>query len=182
MTTEPTPTARDRLDEALQWRGHSEDKIVEVETTKVQLLIFAIGPSLLALPARALTEILPSSPIYFVPGCPPVIEGVINLRGDIVSVIRLGGLLGLEHAPASRATAILLGRGRDRAGEPIQSGLRVDRVIDVLALPESSIQPPPESLAAPLQGVATGLFIHGEASVILLDLDAILARFLEPAG
>lgn len=174
--------ARDRLDEVLEWRGQAADKIVEIETTKVQLVIFAIGPSLLALPARALIEILPLTTIHFVPGCPDVIEGVINLRGDIVSVIRLGGLLGIEHAPAGRASAILLGHGKDHAGDSIRSGLRVDRVIDVLDLPESAIQLPPESLAEPLRGLVTGLFIQGEASVILLDLDAILARFLERAG
>lgn len=181
MATETTTAMRDRLDEILDWRSQADVRVIEVEIPKIQILIFAIGPSLLALPARTLIEILPLTTIHFVPGCPPAIEGVINVRGDIATVIRLGGLLGIEHGPTGRATAILLGRGQDRAGEPIQSGLRVDRVLDVLDLPETAIQPPPESLAEPLRGLATGIFLHGESSVILLDLDVILARVLERA-
>lgn len=153
-------------------------QILEVELPKIKLVIFVIGETLLALPARDLVEILSLTTIHFVPGCPPALEGVINVRGDVASVIRLGSLLGLEHDPTSRRAAILLGQCRLDQGQTIRSGLRVDRVIDVLDVTEESIQPPPAGIPEPLRGLATGLFLLGEAGVILLDLAQVFHAFL----
>lgn len=153
-------------------------EILEVELPKIKLVVFVIGETLLALPARDLVEILPLTTIHFVPGCPSALEGVINVRGEVASVIRLGGLLGLEHAPTSRRAAILLGQSRLDQGRMIRSGLRVDRVIDVLDVTEEAIQPPPAGLSEPLRGLATGLFLLGEAGVIVLDLAQVFNTLL----
>lgn len=166
----------EELDQILERRRRATHQVVEVETAKIKLVIFVVGETLLAFPAHALVEILPLTPVHFVPGCPPALEGVINVRGDIASVIRLGDLLAIDHAPSTRGAAILLGQGRD-----IRSGLRVDRVEDVLDVSEESIQHPPDSLREPLHRLATGIFEHEGRAVILLDLDRVFqVLFPEP--
>ena len=171
--SQAVPSERDELDMILERRREAGARIVEVETAKVKLVIFVVGEALLAFPARVLVEILPLATIHFVPGCPPALEGVINVRGDIASVVRLGDLLGMTHAPSGRRSAILLARGTR-----VRSGLRVDRVVDVLDVVEESIQAPPDSLPEPLRGLATGVFEHEGQVVILLDLDRVFQTLL----
>lgn len=163
----------DELDQLLERRRLAANRVVDVETARIKLVIFVIGETLLALPARSLVEILPLTPIHFVPGCPPALEGVINVRGDIASVLSLGDLLAIDHVPSIRGAAILLGQRKD-----IRSGLRVDRVEDVLDVTEESIQHPPDSLPEPLRGSATGVFEHLGQVVILLDLDRVFQILL----
>ena len=163
---------QDTLAEILERRRHADHGIVEVEAPTVKLVVFAIGDALFAFPGANVTEILPLSTVYFVPGCPPSLEGVINVRGDITSVIRLGDLLGVEHTPAARRTAILLGQGA-----AMGSGLRVDQVLDVLDVLEENIQPPPGALPERLQNWTTGVFAYQGRSVLLLDLERLFQDY-----
>jgi purine-binding chemotaxis protein CheW len=146
--------------------------VVVVEAPTVKLIVFAVGDDLFAFPGAGVTEILPMTTIYWVPGCPPSLEGVINVRGDITSVIRLGDLLGVEHAAEDRWTAILLGRGN-----ALCSGLRVDQVLDVLDVLEESIQPPPDTLPERLQPWTTGVFAYQERSVLVLHLERLFQDY-----
>lgn len=175
--------SHDPLSEILERRGTGETELVEVDAPTVKLVIFAIGERLQALAGSQVSEILPLSTVHFVPGCPPALEGVISVRGDITSVIRLGDLLGIEHGASGRRGAILLAQGsHEVGGEPMCSGLRVDRVVDVLDVAEDSIQPIPDTLAEPLRRVARGVFQMEERSVLLLDLDALFRDYLSGAG
>ncbi|TCT20294.1 chemotaxis protein CheW [Thiobaca trueperi] len=172
---------RDQLAEILEQRRQAGAGIVTVDAPALKLVIFAIGDACFAFPGSRIIEILPLTTIHFVPGCPAFLEGVINVRGDIDSVIRLGDLLGAAHAPTDRHTSILLGQGR--AGDPpVRSGLRVDRVLDVLDVIESSIQPPPETLPEPLRGLASGVLRHREQTVIVLDLERLFHAIQHRAG
>ncbi|MBK1656342.1 chemotaxis protein CheW [Allochromatium vinosum] len=173
----------DPLSEILDRRRRGEAELVEVDAPTVKLVVFAIGERLQALPGRQVSEILPLSTIHFVPGCPPALEGVISVRGDITSVIRLGDLLGIEHGAPGRQGAILLAQGsHEVSGEPMRSGLRVDRVVDVLDVAEDAIQAVPDTLAEPLRRTARGVFQLDEHSVFLLDLDALFQDYLSGAG
>ncbi|MEY6433194.1 chemotaxis protein CheW [Thioalkalicoccus limnaeus] len=174
-----TQTDTDQLAEILARRHRTEldadadAAIVDVETPTTQLVLFAVGDSLFAFPGTSILEILPWARIYPIPGCPPSLEGVLHLRGEIVSVVRLGDLLDRGHAEPDRKTAILLGQG---AG--LRSGLHVDRVLDVLELASTGIQPPPTTLAESLRRLATGVFHYRDQPVILLDLDRLFTDYL----
>lgn len=175
--------SQDPLSEILERRQNGETDLVAVDAPTVKLVIFAIGERFQALPGYQVSEILPLSTIHFVPGCPPALEGVISVRGDITSVIRLGDLLGIEHGASSRQGAILLAQGTHAVGgEPMRSGLRVDRVVDVLDVIEDSIQPVPETLTETLRRAARGVFQLDERTVILLDLDALFQDYLSGTG
>ncbi|MBK1648830.1 chemotaxis protein CheW [Rhabdochromatium marinum] len=169
-------TENDQLAEILQHRRTAEAGIVEVDAPTVKLVIFAIGDALFAFPGQNIAEILPLTTIHFVPGCPPSLEGVINVRGDITSVIRLGDLLDRSHEPSSRRAAILLGQARAQ-DNAMRSGLRVDRVEDVLDIVEESMRPPTDTLPERLRAVATGIFQHRDETVIALDLERLFQDY-----
>lgn len=75
----------DALTAALEQR-RGDQGIVVVDAATVQLVVFAIGGRVFALPGAQVVEILPLPVIHFVPGCPPAIEAVIKVRGTIYSV------------------------------------------------------------------------------------------------
>lgn len=163
---------RDVLAELLERRRNANQDIVMVEAPTVKLVLFAVGDALFAFPGSNVTEIFPMTTIYWVPGCPPSLEGVINVRGDMTSVIRLGDLLGVEHAADDRRASILLGRG-----SAMCSGLRVDHVLDVLDVLEERIQPPPSTLPERLQPWVTGVFAYQERSVLVLNLERLFQDY-----
>lgn len=168
---------QDQLSEILERRRQADGGILDVEAPTAQMVIFAVGNDLFAFPGGNVAEILPLAPIHFVPGCPPSLEGVINVRGDIVSVIRLGDLLGVEHVAAGRRTAILLGQGGG-----LCSGLRVDRVLDVLDVVRDTLHPPPCTLPDRLQPLATGVFEHRGRTVLALDLERLFQNYRAGLG
>ncbi|NVZ08527.1 chemotaxis protein CheW [Allochromatium humboldtianum] len=183
MASDSLHPNQDPLGEILERRRSGEKELVEVDAPTVKLVVFAIGERLQALPGAQVGEILPLSTIHFVPGCPPALEGVISVRGDITSVIRLGDLLGIEHGASGRQGAILLAQGSlEVGGEPMRSGLRVDRVVDVLDVVEDSLQPVPDTLPESLRRAARGVFQLQERSVLLLNLDALFQDYLSGAG
>ncbi len=156
------------LDGILSARLQVSDAVVDVEEPVVKLVIFTLDEDWFAFPGDKIREILGDSPVYFLPGCPPSLEGVINLRGDIESVLRLRSVLGHGEAPAAAASAILLGQASS-----MRSGLRVDRVEDVVDVPQSSLQPPIHTIPDNLRPIVLGVLTFRDHLVTVLDLARI---------
>ncbi len=165
------------LDKILGFRLDASAEIVNVDEPMVKLVIFELCGEWFAFPGEAIREILPPAVVYFVPGCPPSVEGVINVRGDIESVIRLAELLGKSASGQAPTSAILRGQGGG-----MQSGIRVDRVVDVLDIAQSAIQPPPMSLSEHMSRIVTGLMQHQERLVTILDLNHLFEDYHREPG
>lgn len=165
------------LDQALVRHREARRHTVDIDEPTVKLVIFALGDACFAFHGSCIREILARADVYFVPGCPPSLEGVINVRGDIESVIRLNDLLQLPPTGAGQPSSILLGQS-----DAMTSGIRVDRVIDVLDLPRSSIHPPPATLPEALRTRVSGVLdLHGQ-TVAVLDLDRIFSDYMQGLG
>ena len=108
------------------------------------------------------------------PGCPPALEGVIDVRGTIWSVLRLGDLLGSAHGMPSRRAAILLGSA---AG--MDSGLRVDAVDDVLEVAQRSVLVSPAGLPEWLAGLVSGVFQYQGRTVLALDMERLFSDWCD---
>lgn len=165
------------LDQALLMRSEASQEIINVDEPVIKLVIFELGGEWFALPGEAIREILPQVDVHFVPGCPPSLEGVINVRGDIESVIRLSELLGKPLAEPAAASVILRG-----VGGGMRSGIRVDRVVDVLDKVQSAIQPSPATLPEHLRHIVSGLTQHQSNPVVILDLNRIFEDYQRGLG
>lgn len=165
------------LDQVLTQRREANQEIVNVDEPAVKLVIFALGERWFAFQGERIREILAQADVFFIPGCPPSLEGVINVRGDIESVIRLHEILHLPDTDAAHASSILLGRGGG-----MSSGIRVDRVIDVIDVPQSSIRPPPATLPEHLRLLVLGVLNFKEQAVAVLDLDKLFADYARGLG
>lgn len=160
------------LDQVLRQRRSAQEAVVNVEEQSTKLVVFALGPLRYAFAGSCVAEVLGTRRIFSVPGCPASLVGVINVRGEIESVIRLHELLGIAPEDARTDTPILLGRGR-----ALRSGILVDRVIDVVDVPVSSILPPPSTLSAHLKGLVTGAVEIAGDTVTLLDIDQVFSNY-----
>lgn len=165
------------LDEILSQRRAARNDVVDVDEPTVKLVVFALGQDWFAFAGEQIREILAQAAVFFVPGCPPSLEGVINVRGDIQSVIRLHDLLHLPAGGSGPQGAILL------AHTPhISSGIRVDQVIDVIDLPQSRLQPPPATLSSDWRALVTGVTQIQERPVSVLNLEQLLSDYARGQG
>jgi len=165
------------LERILSLRRDASAEIVNVDEPTLKLVIFELGGEWFAFPGEAIREILPQVDIFFVPGCPSSLEGVINVRGNIESVIRLAELLGKAAAQNTLGSSILRGQGGG-----MHSGIRVDRVVDVLDVVQSAIQPPPATLPEHLRHIVSGLMLHQDQPVAILDMNRIFADYQRGLG
>ena len=168
---------QNNLDKMLNLRRELSSEVVNVDELAVKLVIFELAGDWLAFPGENISEILPRGEVFFVPGCPASLEGVINVRGDIESVITLSELLGKPATDATATSSILRGHGGG-----MRSGIRVDRVIDVLDVVQSAIQPPHASLPEHMRHIVTGLMKHQDKPVAILDLNCIFENYRRGLG
>lgn len=116
------------------------------------------------LPILQVQEVLSEAQIEPVPGAGADVLGVINLRGAIVSVLDLRRRLQLpERASDPQTRIIVLTHGV----EPI--GLRVDRVTQVRALPDSMIKAAPPTSADVTSRAVRGIYNRNGEMLSLLD-------------
>ena len=137
----------------------------------MQLVGFTIGKEQFGVDILMVQEIIRSAPITSVPNSPEFIEGVINLRGNIIPVIELRKRLNLyrKESAAKDAWILIL----DIGGRV--TGFIVDSVTKVLKIMESSIEPPPDVVMAGLANrYIKGVCDIGGALLILLDFNRIL--------
>lgn len=164
----PPAETDDDLSQILAQRRTGHQEILNLDAARVQMVVFVIGSHHFALPGAQVAEILPMAPIFLVPGCPPAVEGVMEVRGNIQGVLRLGDLLGVAHDPTTRHAVILLGRAGDQ-----ECGLRIDRILDVSQVLQEGLLAPPDNLPDRLQGLVTGVFHYPTAPVLTLDMEPI---------
>jgi len=132
---------------------------------------FRIGAETFAVPIALVHEIVRVPEITSVPDSPDYVEGVINLRGKIVSVIDLRKRFGEKEIVRNKKNRILV---TDVDGKPV--GLIVDAASEVLKLPETEVEPPPPVFDEKDVNYVTGLGkLHGRL-IILIDLTKVLQK------
>ena len=96
-------------------------------------LLFRVADRVYGCDIDAVREIVPYRRATRLPGAPPYVQGLINLRGTIVTVLDLGTRLDLGRAPVREGSIILATHGTRVVG------VAVDEVMDVQAITEEPI-------------------------------------------
>ncbi|WP_341517026.1 chemotaxis protein CheW [Citrobacter gillenii] len=166
-----------QLEQILALNHGEKPECESVDEPQCTLVLFQLADKNFAFYGAQIREILAERPISRVPCCPPMLEGVINYRGRVESVMRLDGLIDNPVANALGKRTILIG-----CGERMQSGILIDRLIDVLEVVESQIHLPGDSLPPALQPIAVGVVKVGDTWFTLLDLNLVFDRYQETCG
>jgi chemotaxis signal transduction protein len=125
--------------------------------TPVHVRVLVAGEQY-ALAVEHVAEVVELDEVTIVPGAPPSLLGLLNLRGEIISVVDLASVLGL-HGEGRPTHLLVTSAGR-------RAGLAIDAVLDVATLPETS----PESELACVRETAV---IDG-ALIGVLDIGELL--------
>ncbi|PYP13393.1 MAG: hypothetical protein DMD54_16885 [Gemmatimonadetes bacterium] len=158
-----------------------------------RLLVFRVGTLACAAEVDQVREILPRLPTTRIPGAPPVVAGLVNVRGTLVTVVEGWRALGQEP-PASPSSVVQetvpgltiifeLGKreGENGPGRKL-IGFTVDEVVDMLAVGKAGSGDTTLEDRTGLPGVDPTLVRavgrrHGEL-FILLDVAALLGPVL----
>jgi purine-binding chemotaxis protein CheW len=138
-----------------------------------QYLTFTLGGETYAVDSRTVREIIQYSSMTTVPLMPDFVRGVINLRGAVVPVIDLQARLGGPATEFGKKTCIVI-FDVERAGERVELGLMVDAVSEVVAIPGSAIEPPPQFGGGLRREFIRGMGKIGGRFVIILETDKAL--------
>lgn len=115
-------------------------------------------------------EVLRVTEIAPVPGAPSYVMGIINLRGNVVTVINTRSRFGLNPAELDESTRIVIIESDEQV-----VGILVDSVAEVVDLKASEIETAPnvgtEESSKFIQGVAS----HDSELLILVDLNKLLS-------
>jgi purine-binding chemotaxis protein CheW len=136
---------------------------------ETQVVGFQVGRETYGIPIASLHEIVRVPEITSVPDAPAYMEGVINLRGKIVSVLDLRKRFGKTAGPFHRRSRILVVEHKGRL-----AGMIVDAASEVLKIPESEIEPAPGMMLEGGLDCVTGLGKYQGRLIILLDVGKVL--------
>jgi len=136
---------------------------------------FRVGEQHYALDILRVQEVLASADIEPVPGAPPAVLGVINLRGRIITAIDLRLCLGFEGATVQPPCCVIV---VDVPGETL--GLRVDGVAEVCSVSESAIRPSPPTLGREPDPLVRGMVCRNDQMLTLIDAERLVQVVARP--
>ena len=136
----------------------------------IDVLLIQLAGELYGVPSSSVREVLRYREYTAVPGAPPSLPGILSQRGMILPVVELRPLLGLEIAPITRATRLVVVAHQD-----IDMALLVEMVLDLAALPADSVEPLPAALDPTRARFLRGIARHEQQPIALLDLDELIA-------
>ncbi len=135
----------------------------------LQVVSFRLGSEDYAIEITKAKEIILVEGITKVPQMPAYIEGIINLRGNVIPVLDLRKRFGIATAAFDEHTRIIVTRMEGRI-----VGMIVDAVSRVMKIPKSHIQPPPETIACLAGEYLIGVAKLDDKMQLLLDIEKVL--------
>jgi purine-binding chemotaxis protein CheW len=149
-------------------------QMTDTTVAEAQFVTLGIDREVFAVPVELVLEILAMRTPFRVPDAPPHLAGLIDVRDQAVPVIDLRLKLGLEAAPPTGNTRILV-LEVPVSGRKLVLGLIADRVFEVIALDQSTIGPPPDIGTTWRSEYISGVARRGDSFVIIFDLARLLS-------
>jgi purine-binding chemotaxis protein CheW len=146
------------------------------DTIKDQYLTFAIENEDYGVEIANVKEIIKMSTITKVPEMPDFIEGIINLRGELIGVLDVRKRFGILPKEHDEETCIIVIIG-DKITEGLgRLGLIVDAVRETAIIPENKISPPPSARLRTINQFIRNIGQVDDDIKLLLDLEKLLAQ------
>jgi purine-binding chemotaxis protein CheW len=154
--------------------AHYEEDLYEREEPKeetLQLIVFRLAREWYGVEIAKVKEVIKAGKITYLPSSPEHIAGIVNLRGNILSVTDLKTIFSLPHEETTEKTRIIA-----IESGILETGLLVDEVVDSIEVPVSKIEPALFTL--PAEG---GKYIEGQCRVnnkliALISVEKVLEK------
>lgn len=106
------------------------------ESNLVKVLAFQLVHEIYGIELEHVRAVHPLKEMTFIPGTPDFIPGIINVRGEIISIVDFKKIFDLPMGEPSRHAQIIIIHSRE-----LEFGIQADQVLGVKEIPESDIQP-----------------------------------------
>lgn len=156
-------------------RENLEDAEIDEGTTN--LVTFRLGSGEYAIDIMQAKEIIKMEKITLIPNAPYFVEGVINLRGNIIPIIDLKKRFNLEESEGDKNTGIIIAKIED-----VDMGIMIDSISKVVSMANSDIQPPPSMLQGIGQRYIKGVGKMEDKLLVVLDLDKLFTNEEDDSG
>lgn len=146
-----------------------DDKGYAVDS-EMQLVAFRVGNEEFGVDVKKVEGVISLVDITRMPRAPHFVEGIINLRGQIIAVVDLGSRLGIESAERDSATRIVVVEAQE-----VKVGLIVDSP-EVINIDKDDIEASPALAGGDVEtSFIKGVVKIDERLLILLDVDRVLS-------
>jgi purine-binding chemotaxis protein CheW len=147
-----------------------EEKKQQLSGEMIQVVSFRLGSEEYGVDIAQVQEIIRLVEVTHVPRAPKFMEGVINLRGQLIPIIDLRTRFGMQRITATKSTRIVVTEiGSKRVG------IVVDSVSEVLNLPVENVEDAPEMIAGVGTEYIQGVGKMDERLIIMLDLTMVIS-------
>ena len=173
-------------DQEIQKLGASKDESAQGDAQKHQVggekgglgeqqfVTFRLGEGEYGIPIAKIQEIDRASKMTRVPRTPDYMDGITNLRGEVVPVINARKRFGLAEKVTDERTRVIIMELRG-----LKTGLLVDSVREVLNLADKDVAAPPASLSTEIDRQyisGIGKVDGDKRMIVLIDVDKVLQR------
>lgn len=138
---------------------------------ELQFATFYVDELLLALPIEHVQEINRNLEITPIPQAPSHVRGVMNLRGDVATVIDMRRVLGFAPAEVTPLSRNLIVRTAD-----VSIGLWIDQISDIITIEADTITPPPANVSGVDGRYFRGVHRTETDLVVIVDVDQVLSH------
>ncbi|MCG8481543.1 MAG: chemotaxis protein CheW [Spirochaetales bacterium] len=138
----------------------------------MQLVTFQLGAELYGVDIMQVKSIEETKDVRPIPNSPNYVEGIFNLRGEIIPVINLHRRFHLKRAALNEEDELLRGFLIIRLNG-MHIAIIIDKVSRVLTVSHDDIQPPPQMLSGIGAEYIEGVVHREEGYLIILDIDRL---------
>ncbi len=138
--------------------------------TSLQQVIFSLDQEEYGLDIMKVNGIEKYQYLVKIPNTPKYIEGMINLRGDVLPIYSLRKKFNLEEKPVDEDTKIIVVNTHD-----MMIGFVVDSVSEILHINENAIEPAPKIVTGIHRRYITRIAKVEKRMIILIDIDLIVS-------
>ncbi|MEO7456817.1 MAG: chemotaxis protein CheW [Gemmatimonadaceae bacterium] len=131
----------------------------------MQALLFMVDARRCAIRLADVSEVVPAVEVTPLPGAPSIVEGVVNVRGDIVPVIALRTRMGQAPRAVQSSEYFIIARARTR-----RVILRSDTTPEIVTLQVS-----PDAEASDLGRALAGVVLLADGLALIHDVEDVLA-------
>jgi purine-binding chemotaxis protein CheW len=147
----------------------SQSSQTEVHNDTVELASFFVGEALCGMDILKVQEINKLIEMTRVPQAPEYVLGILNLRGEIVTIIDLGKKLGLKSTELNHKTRNIIVNSNSE-----HIGLMVEQISDVVQAEWEKVEPPPANIGNVQGKYFTGVFKTEDRLIGILDVEKVL--------
>ncbi len=135
------------------------------ENKGLPVLLINLSNEIYAIPLKYVQEVIKLPIITKVPCSPAFIIGIINLKGELITISDIKSILALKSSILSIQSRIIVTKELS-----FTTGILVDQVSSILSIDTNKLQPPSTTLSSSKREFIEGVFYSNHDLVILLDM------------